>query len=344
MKRGFPYGLQLLGAFLAVILVALGGMVALILYCASRGQRFAPGSQPSGAMALLMAGCLSGGAALLLGLYLARRLSNPLRQLTWVAAQWQAGKHQVRADGSAPGTWGALNRCLNALVGALEEQENARCQLVADLSHELRAPLAVIQGNLEALLEGIYAPSAETLGPICNEVRALARRVEDLRDLALAEAGQLVLRREPVDLTEMVRAVLAGLQSQAAERGIELPLVLPRAILPRAEVDAVRVRQALTLVISQALRQAPQRGRVEVALQVRMPQWLEVRVRDSGPGIASGDAVQSLGSIGRGDRGQGHLGLAMARRWVEAHGGEMRVESALGQGTTVSLMLPAARP
>jgi len=333
-----------LGALLAVILVALGGLVALILACASRGRGFDPGQQPGDAMALLMAGCLSGGAALLLGLYLARRLSSPLRDLTWVVAQWQAGKHQVRADGLAPGTWGTLNRGLNAVVGALEEQENLRRQLVADLSHELRAPLAVIQGNLEALLEGIYAPSAETLQPVYDEVCALVRRVDDLRDLALAEAGQLVLRREPVDLTEMVRGVLAGLQSQAAERGIELPLVLPRAILPRAEVDAARVRQALTLVIAQALRQAPQRGRVEVALQARMPQWLEVRIRDNGPGIASGDAAQSFGSIGRGERGQGRLGLAMARRWVEAHGGELRVESALGQGTTVSLTLPVARP
>ena len=344
MKRGLPYGLQLLGAFLAVILVALGGMVALVLYCASRSQGFAPASQPDDAMALLMAGLLSGGAALLLGFYLARCLSNPLRDLTWVAAQWQAGKHQVRADGSAPGAWGVLGRSLNAVAGALEEQENLRRLLIADLSHELRAPLAVIQGNLEALLEGIYAPSTETLGPINDEVRSLARRVDDLRDLALAEAGQLALRREPVDLAEMVRGVLAGLQGQAAERGVELPLVLPRTPLPRAEVDTARMRQALGWLVGHALRQAPQRGRVEVGLQALMPQWLEVRIHDNGPGLAAEELSRLFGRFGRGERGQGTLGLAMARRWVEAHGGELRVESTLGQGTTVSVTVPVARP
>ena len=298
--------------------------------------------------ALLVASLLAGGAALLLATLLSRNLSGPLRRLAAAAGELAAGKRGLRVEATGGGEVGQLERSFNAMAAALEQQEALRRQLIADIAHELRTPLAVIRGNLEALLDGIYRPSTETLVPIHEEAMLLTRLVDELRDLALAEAGQLPLHVEPVDPVELVRGVLSGFQAQASERSIELPLVLPPKELPVVEVDPGRIRQVLGNLVSNALRYAPQRGWVRVALQQISPHWVQVRVSDNGPGISPEDLPHVFERFYRGNRartregGGAGLGLAIAKQWVEAHGGSIRVESA-GQGATFSFTLPVSR-
>lgn len=341
MRRSIPLWLQLLGAFTAVILLAVGGLVALLLYSASVGSF--PTSAFQG-QALPMAVLLAGGAALLLGLALARRLAAPWCRLARLAQRWEEGKRGVRARAAVGAEQGQIGRCFNAMAEAIEQQEALRRQLLADLANELRAPLTVVQGNLEALLDGIYEPTHETLAPIHQEVRALARLVEDLRDLALAESGQLLLHREPVDLAELVRGVMAGVQGQAAERNIELPLLLPAGRLPPVDADPGRLRQALANLLAHALREVPQHGRVQVSLLPALPKGVGIAISDNGPGIAHKDLPYLFDRFTRAERSAGGLSLAIARQWIEAHGSKLRVESALGRGTTFSFIVPVVRP
>ncbi len=296
--------------------------------------------------ALLLAALLAGGAALVLALLLSRGLTGPLRALAAAAGQLATGQRGLRVQTSGRGEVGLLGRSFNAMAEALEQQDALRRQLIADIAHELRTPLAVIRGNLEALLDGIYPPSTETIAPIHEETLLLTRLVDELRDLALAEAGQLPLHIAPASPAELVRGVLAGFVAQANERSIALELVLPASDLPEVKVDAGRIRQVLGNLLSNALRYVPQRGRVEVAVQQTSPAWVEVRVSDNGPGIGPQDLPHVFDRFYRGDRartresGGAGLGLAIARQWVEAHGGRIRVESELGQGTTFSFTLP----
>ena len=299
--------------------------------------------------ALLVAALLAGGAALLLALLLSRSLTGPLRQVATAAGEMAAGRRGLRVQATGGGEVDLLGRSFNALAEALEQQESLRRQLIADIAHELRTPLAVIRGNLEALLDGIYRPTAETIAPIHEETLLLTRLVDELRDLALAEAGQLPLHIERVDPSELVRGVLSALGAQANERNIELELVLSAAEPPAVAVDPGRIRQVLGNLLSNALRYTPQHGRITVSVQKVPGNWVEVRVSDNGPGISPEDLPHVFDRFYRGDRarsrdsGGSGLGLAIARQWVEAHGGSIRAESILGQGATFSFTLPIAR-
>ena len=281
--------------------------------------------------ALLLAALLAGGAALLLALLLSRGLTGPLRSLAAAAGRLAAGERGLRVEPAGGGEVALLGRSFNAMAESLERQEALRRQLIADIAHELRTPLAVIRGNLEALLDGIYRPTPETIAPIHEEALLLTRLVDELRDLALAEAGQLPLHIEKVNPVEMVRGVLSGFGAQANERSIDLELVLPARELPAVQVDPGRIRQVLGNLLSNALRYAPQRSRVEIGLQEASPGWVEVRVSDNGPGISPDDLPHVFDRFYRGDRartrdgGGAGLGLAIARQWVQAHGGTIRL-------------------
>ena len=298
---------------------------------------------------LLLSALAAGGAALVLAVLLSRGLTGPLRALAAAAGQLAAGKRGLRVETDGRGEIGVLGQSFNAMAESLESQEALRRQLIADIAHELRTPLAVIRGNLEALLDGIYKPSTETIAPIHEETLLLARLVDELRDLSLAEAGQLPLHTEPTNPADLARGVLSGLAAQANERAIQLELSLPARQLPLVEVDPGRIRQVLGNLLSNALRYTPQRGRIEVALQAGPGEWVTVRVSDNGPGISAEDLPHVFDRFYRGDRsrardsGGAGLGLAIARQWVQAHGGSIQVESTPGQGATFTFTLPVSK-
>jgi signal transduction histidine kinase len=226
----------------------------------------------------------------------------------------------------------SFRRAIRRVGGAFAEQDRLRRQLMADVAHELRTPLAILQGRIEGLLDGVYPRDETHLTELLDETRHLSRLVEDLGTLAHAEAGALELRKEPVDLGDLIRDVAASLPRPIA---VEVP-----ADLPAIEADPVRIRQVLLNLLANALRHTPAEGVIEVEAQVQ-PQRMLIRVRDSGSGIAPEDLPRLFERFQKGSdsRGSG-LGLPIARKLVLAHGGDIGIESAPGQGTEVTVALP----
>jgi signal transduction histidine kinase len=227
------------------------------------------------------------------------------------------------------------------MARSLAQQETLRRNLMADIAHELRTPLTVIRSDLEALLDGVYEPTPEALASVQEETLLLARLVDDLRSLAQAEAGQLRLEREPLELAELLRGVAASFDLPARSQGQELRLELDPD-LPVVEADPVRVRQVAANLVSNALRHAPEAGCVTVRAEA-LPAEVRVSVADDGLGIAEEDVSRIFDRFWRGPqpRAQGSgLGLTIARELVRAHGGRIWVESEPGQGSTFFFTLP----
>jgi len=226
----------------------------------------------------------------------------------------------------------AFRFAIRRVGGAFAEQDRLRRQLMADVAHELRTPLAILQGRIEGLLDGVYPRDETHLAELLEETRHLSRLVEDLGTLARAEAGALELRKEIVDLGDLIRDVAASLPRPIA--------VEVSADLPAIEVDPVRIRQVLLNLLANALRYTPEEGVVSIEAQAR-PQRILIRVRDTGSGIAPEDLPHIFERFQKGSdsRGSG-LGLAIARKLVLAHGGDIGIESTPGKGTEVTVSLP----
>jgi signal transduction histidine kinase len=298
---------------------------------------------------LLWAGLAATGLALVLGLILARQLTAPLRALTQAAQRlarrgadpataMEAPQVEIRSQDEI----GELGQAFNQMSASLAHQEALRRNLMADIAHELRTPLTVMRGDLEALLDGVYQPTPEALASLQEEALLLSRLVDDLRALALAEAGQLRLERRPTDLGELLAGVVASFDLQAESQGQTLAADLPPD-LPLVEVDAQRVRQVVANLVSNALRHAAGPGSHVLVSAVPKPGAVEVAVSDDGPGIPPDDLVHLFDRFwrGAGARADGSgLGLAIARELVRAHGGEIWAESTPGQGTTFRFTLP----
>ena len=210
-------------------------------------------------------------------------------------------------------------------------QDRLRRQLMADVAHELRTPLSVLQGRIEGLLDGVYPRDDDHVAELLTETQHLSRLVEDVRTLANAEAGALDLRKEAVDPAELIRDTAGAMGAPVA---VDVP-----AEMPVIHVDPVRIREVLFNLLSNALQHAPE-GKVTVSAETR-PREIVVRVRDDGPGIPADELPQLFERFrkGRHSRGSG-LGLSIAKKLVVAHGGAIHVESAEGLGTTFTISLP----
>jgi two-component system OmpR family sensor kinase/two-component system sensor histidine kinase BaeS len=290
---------------------------------------------------LVWAGLAAGLVALGLGLVLARQFTAPIRDLTDAAHSLTEGKaSQVQVH--SQDEIGELGLAFNQMSQSLARQETLRRNLMADIAHELRTPITVIRGDLEALLDGVFEPTPEALASLHEETLLLSRLVDDLRALAQAEAGQLKLEREPTDLADLLRGVLASFDLQAESQGQTLSLDLPIESL-RVDADPQRVRQVVANLVSNALRHAPQSGRVLVSARPESDE-VQISVSDNGPGIAPEDLAHLFDRFWRGGKPRAEgtgLGLAIARELVRAHGGRIWVDSTVGQGTTFHFNLPA---
>jgi len=295
--------------------------------------------------------------ALVAGLWLARQLTAPLREMTGAAqrlARWDAasGAQVPQVAVRSRDEIGELGQAFNQMAQTVGRQETLRRNLMADIAHELRTPLTVIRGDLEGLLDGVFEPTPEALASLQEEALLLSRLVDDLRALAQAEAGQLRLERRSTDLGELLRGVVSSLDLQAEAHGQALALeVAPD--LPPANADPQRLRQVVANLVWNALRHTPAGSRVTVraALTPRHAKRSEassaelvVSVSDNGPGIAPEELAHVFDRFWRGKRagseGSG-LGLAIANELVRAHGGRMWVESKVGQGSTFYFTIPA---
>ena len=301
---------------------------------------------------LLLAGLAASVAALVLGLLLARQLTAPLRSLTAAARQLASSPLSQYSQEDVPQVpvrsqdeVGELSQAFNQMAISLAQQEGLRRNLMADIAHELRNPLSVMRGDLEALLDGVYQPTPEALASLHEETLLLTRLVDDLRALAQAEAGQLQLVRQPTDIVQLLRGVRASFEVQAESKVQTLNLELPSEP-STVDVDPQRVRQVVANLISNALRHTPEGGRVVVSAS-EQPEAVQVSVADSGPGVPTEDIPHVFDRFWQGDRaraGSSGLGLAIARELVRAHGGRIWVESTAGQGTTFRFTLPLTKP
>jgi signal transduction histidine kinase len=200
----------------------------------------------------------------------------------------------------------------------------------------------VIQGNVEAMIDGVYPADRQHLERLLAETRRLERLVEDLRTLSLADAGALALHREPVDLAAIAADVVAGFEPQAS--AAEVALAVEAAGVPTLELDPLRVRQVIGNLVSNALRHTPAEGRVTVTVAVA-DGAVELAVTDSGTGMDAATAEHAFERFYRaGDNAGAGLGLAIVRDLVGAHGGDVSLVSELGHGTTVRCTFPVSGP
>jgi signal transduction histidine kinase len=300
---------------------------------------------------LWLAGGLAALVAVALGLLLAHQISSPIQTLTSAARRLGAGDLDQRVPvRGRRDELGELAEAFNSMAEAVGRQEMLRRQMAADIAHELRTPLAVIQANLEAMLDGIRPLSAEEVADAHRETQLLSRLVTDLRDLSLAETGQLPLRKEFTDLSALVRTSVGRFSSRAEEKGVRL-VVEAAEDSPRAEVDPDRVAQVLGNLLDNALRHTLPGGEVVVRLQPSAQRdEVRITIRDTGSGIPEEHLPNVFERFYRADRartrtdGGSGIGLAVVRQLIEAHGGRVWAESQPGKGSTFGFVLLAAEP
>ena len=298
---------------------------------------------------LIQGGAVAVVLGLVLSVFLSRSLTAPLQRLATAARAVAAGDlgQQVRVEGSAEMAEVAL--AFNEMTTALDESERQRQNMVADTAHELRTPLTVLQGNLRAILDGVYPLEEAEISRLYDETRLLSRLVDDLRELALADAGQLRLNLRPTDLSQVIPSTTENLAPAAEASGVKLMAQVP-ADLPAVRADADRVVQVLSNLLINAFRHTPSGGTVTVTA-IAGADAVELAVADTGEGISPDDLPhiferlwQADRARTRGDRATGGtgLGLSVAQSLVEAQGGRIWAESILGQGSTFRFTLPLA--
>jgi two-component system OmpR family sensor kinase/two-component system sensor histidine kinase BaeS len=260
------------------------------------------------------------------------------------------GDLSVRVGNSAVREIDDLAGAFNTMASSLSDADRQRRQMTADVAHELRTPLAIIRGRLEGMQDGIYSATPEQIATLLNETALLERLIEDLRLLALADAGQLPLYKESIAPGALIHSVAQSFAQQARSRGVELRVAeLPS--LPEVEADPQRIAQVLSNLVANSLGHTPAGGPVLLSAWVGVQDPVErravyVSVSDTGSGIAPGDLSHIFDRFYRADPararagGGAGLGLAIAKRIIEAHQGTIHAQSALGKGTTVSFSLP----
>ena len=332
-QRALRHGFMWQAGCLATLILLTGavGLIVLLWHLAS-AMGFS--AQGAGGLAVLVVLGLAALLGVVIGGRAVRRVTTPFGDLIDAAGRIEGGDYSVRVPerGEGPPPVRALVRSFNGMTARLEANERQRRTLLADIGHELRNPLTVLQGGLEAMLDGVHPADREHLEAALDESRVLARLVDDLRTLALADAGALALHREPTDLEILVQEVARAMRPPEDAAGPTIATDVDRD-LPLVEVDPVRIREVLTNLVGNALRYAPAGTAVTIAAQ-----WAQDRrsvvlsVADGGPGIPADLLTTVFERFAKGvdSRGSG-LGLAIARQLVEAHGGHIQaVSSAAG--------------
>jgi two-component system sensor histidine kinase BaeS len=283
--------------------------------------------------------------ALLLGLVLARAIGRPLRELTTAIRSMSRGNLRQKVAVRSHDELGELTLAFNQMSDDVERATALRRQMTADIAHELRTPLTVISGYLESLRDGILPPTQERLDTLYEESQHLARLVEDLRTLSLADAGELSLHRQPTAPRDLLDRLAQVYHPQAVQQEVQIGIEVEHD-LPEIEIDPDRMQQVLSNLVSNALRYTPSGGQIALLARRADSAHLQLIVRDSGAGIAAQDLPRVFERFYRGDpsrqeEGASGLGLAIARSIVELHGGTISVASAgAGQGSTFTVELP----
>lgn len=332
-------------AFISLVfLVTMGGLAFLLTWL------FGGDSQT--ALAVWLAGC---GLVLLVPLLAwgvlirpFRRMVDPMAQVMAAADAVADGDLDVRVRERGPGELRQLAHSFNRMVSELQRADRLRRDMMADVAHELRNPLHVLQGNLEGLQDGLYQPTPEKIDALLDETRQLSRLVEDLGTLSLAESGQLPLALEQIEVADLLSDVATSFSGQAEAASIALTVVPPAGPEPLTVLgDAGRLDQVLGNLVANALQHTQPGGAITLRAEA-VPGGARLQVSDDGEGIPAEDLPHIFDRFWRGSRNQSSerqrgsgLGLAIARQLVESHGGVISVESQPGKGTTFTIELPA---
>jgi two-component system sensor histidine kinase BaeS len=318
-------------------------------------------AQQTTIMRLLLAAIAAAAAASLLGLLAAGRLVRPLTRLEQAAAavaRGDLGRRSGLADRSDE--FGQLGRTFDSMAGQLQAAEETRRRFLQDAAHELKTPLAVIDATSSAILDGVYTSERRHLETIRDQSRVLARIVDDLRTISLAEGGHLPLERRSLDVRAMLDSVLAGFEARAAVGSVKLFVDAPKGLMVEADPD--RLRQVIGALVDNALRHTPEGGSVRVAAApVTNPgatvagrvgparSVVRLAVEDTGEGIPAESLPRIFERFYQADpsrsRGTGTsgLGLSIVRALAEAHGWRVGAENRAEGGARLWIELPAVR-
>jgi signal transduction histidine kinase len=294
--------------------------------------------------AAIIAALVAGGFSLILALILATGLIKPINNLTKAAEHLAKGDLSQRVPVSGTDELAVLSNSFNRMAASLEAAEESRRALTADIAHELRNPLAVQRANLEALQDGIYPLKSDNLEPILEQNRLLTRLVEDLRTLALTDAGQLELVFTPTDLPALVERVLERFASQAESSEVGISFEPPPSST-LIEVDPGRIEQVLGNLLSNALHHTPPGGQIKIEILPSATD-LTLTLQDSGPGIPPEALPYIFERFYRADRSRSRaeggtgLGLSIARNMTLAHGGDLTAANHPEGGAVFTLQLP----
>jgi signal transduction histidine kinase len=335
----------------ATVPTADGGSVTALIRSPSRGflgrVSATTGFLQSVWWQFLLVGVVAATVSLLVARQMARGMTQPLREMAAAARRMEVGDYSVRVYTRSRDEVGELAAAFNRMSGELEHLEQSRRDLVANVSHELKTPIAAIRAHLENLLDGVERPDPATLEVMLAQVERLGRLVDQLLDLSRLESGEVPLRLEELPLHPLVDDAISEIEVALPGRGVDVRNDVP-ADLPSLSADRERLHQVLFNLIDNAVRFTPSGGSVTVSARRRNGS-VEVAVSDTGAGISPehlprlferfyrADAARA-----RGDGGTG-IGLAIARSVVEAHGGQIRAESEPGRGSVFTFDLPAER-
>ncbi len=246
-----------------------------------------------------------------------------------------SGDYEARIDLSSSGQLRRLGTSFNQMTERLETNERRRRELLADMAHELRTPLQVIRGSVEGMLDGLYPADPEHLRPVIERTELMARLLDDLRTLSMADAGVLELHREQVDPRVAAEDAAHAFRAAADEAGVSLAVSVDGAPAT-IDVDPVRLSEVLDNLVTNALRHTPSGGQVTIRAAGAHGAGAAFEVDDTGPGIPDDQLPFVFDRFVRSaDRGGTGLGLAIAKRLVEAHGGTITAGPAPGGGTRV---------
>jgi two-component system sensor histidine kinase BaeS len=268
-----------------------------------------------------------------------RRFASPLHAVMDAADRVADGDYAARVQEYGPPPIRALAHSFNTMTERLQNADRLRRNIMADVAHELRTPLSVLQGRLEGLIDGVYARDDRQLNELLEETHVLSRLIEDLRILALSDAGALTLQKEPTNVVEVVHEVERSMQPEADRKAVLLN-TNSSTEKPIVDLDRVRIREVLTNLVSNALRHSAAGSSVTVLVS-EVNGSVVVVVRDQGEGMAAEEVARIFDRFYKGaaSRGSG-LGLAIAKSIVTAHGGDIRAASEVGKGTILEFTLP----
>jgi len=285
--------------------------------------------------------------ALGIGYVISTFVTRPMRQLSLSAHKIAEGDLTQRVARTSDDEIGEVGLAFNLMAEELEKKEKSRKQLLADIAHELRNPLSIVQGNLEAWLDGVITPTPNQIASVYDETVLLNRLITDLRELSLAEAGQLKLHPEHSNLGDLIESETTAFQTRCKEKGVTLGVAISQD-LPAVNIDRDRIKQVLHNLLENALRFTSSGGSISIRAGKGKDSFVHIDVEDTGSGIEHADLPYVFDHFYKADKsrhrsyGNTGIGLSLVKEYVELHGGTVRVESEAGKGSTFSFTLPVA--